>query len=89
MPGQIERAPVSPLVDALRRRWTAHDSDNVVFGRKHAEQSGSYVATRSGDHDAHCCASDYLESARGFVGGVFGRLLRTGRVVGVAGVATV
>src|SRR4051794_14019297 len=64
LPGQIERAPISALVDALRRRWTAHDSDNIVFGRKNAEQSRSYVATRSSDHDAHRCASDYFRTGR-------------------------
>src|SRR6185312_12929091 len=64
LPGQIERAPISALVDALRRRWTAHDSDNIVFGRKNAEQSRSYVATRSGDHDAHRCASNYFWTGR-------------------------
>ena len=62
LPGQVKCAPISPLVDALRRRRTAHDSDNIVFGRKNAEQSRSYVATRSGDDDAHRCASDYFRT---------------------------
>ena len=54
---EVERAPISPLVDALLRRGPAHHSDDVVLGGEHAEQRGPYIATRSGDDDAHRCAS--------------------------------
>ena len=44
-----------------------------------AERTAASIFTRICQH----------VSARGFVGGVFGRLFRTGWVVGVAGVATI
>jgi hypothetical protein len=73
---QVERAPIGPPVNALLRRGPAHHPDDVVLGGEHAEQSGSYVAARSGDDDAHRCTSrQFLELARWIVGGVFGRLL--------------
>ena len=45
------------LVDALLRGRTAHDTDDIVLGGKGSEKSCSDVATRSGDDDAHICAS--------------------------------
>ena len=54
---QVERTPVSPLVNALPCGSPAHHLDDVVLGGKYAKQSGPYIATRSGDDGAHICAS--------------------------------
>ena len=62
---EVERAPISPLVDALLRRGPAHHSDDVVLGGEHAEQGGSNIATRSGDDDAHRCASRQFSGTDG------------------------
>jgi uncharacterized protein (DUF3084 family) len=50
---QVQRAPLRSRVDAPLRRWTTHDSDDIVLGGQDPEQSGSDVATGSGDDDAH------------------------------------
>jgi hypothetical protein len=54
---EIEGAPLRARVDAPLRRWTTHNTDDIVLGGHGSQQSGSDVATGSGDDDAHNCAS--------------------------------